>query len=152
MGVDVAANLFHVELRQRRIIGTRAGDQDVVDRCGQLVEEPPEPVEIDRIERGDAGAELKADMVQAVRVARSDDHLSSLLARQPGGLETNAGAASNHHEGLPEQVPLVLHGRLGGRGSHGSSQGRCGDGSGGVCPHRLPGGWICACSASSASR
>ena len=69
MGVDVAACLFDVELRERRV-GTRARDQHVVDRRGQLVEESPEPFEVGGVEGGDAGSELEADAVQAIRVAR----------------------------------------------------------------------------------
>jgi hypothetical protein len=42
----------------------------VVDRRGQLVEEPPEPFEVGGVKGGDAGPEFEADAVQAIRVAR----------------------------------------------------------------------------------
>jgi hypothetical protein len=38
----------------------------VVDRRGQLVEEPPEPFEVSGIEGGDAGPELEPGAVQAM--------------------------------------------------------------------------------------
>jgi hypothetical protein len=39
MGIDVATCFFDVELRRRRVVGTGARNQHVVDRRGQLVEE-----------------------------------------------------------------------------------------------------------------
>ena len=60
MGVDVAACRVEVELGQRRVVGTRTCDQQVVDGRGQRVEEPLEPVEVCGVEGGDAGPELKA--------------------------------------------------------------------------------------------
>ena len=83
MGVDVAACRFDVELRQRRVVGTGAGDQHVVDRRGQLVEESPEPFEVGGIEGGDAGPELEADAAEALRVARGEDHVGPLGAGAP---------------------------------------------------------------------
>ena len=54
MGVDVAACRGEVELGQRRVVGTGAGDQQVVDGRGQRVEEPLKPVEVGGVEGGDA--------------------------------------------------------------------------------------------------
>ena len=70
-----------------------------------------EPVEIGGVEGGNTGAELEAGLVQAVRVARRDNHLSSLLPREAGRLEPDTGAAADHDDGLPEQVPLALRWR-----------------------------------------
>jgi hypothetical protein len=50
----------------------------VVDRPGQLVEEPLEALEVGGVEGGDAGGELEAGAAQAIRVARGEDHVSSL--------------------------------------------------------------------------
>ena len=111
MGVDVAACRVEIELGQRRVIGTGAGDQHVVDRRGQRVEEPPEPVEVGGIEGGDAGPEFQADAVQAVRIAGGEDDVRSPGAGQPGCLKPDAGAAADDEDGLTEQVPLAVHGR-----------------------------------------
>ena len=122
MGVHVAARLVDVELRQRRVVGTGARDQHVIDRRGQLVEEPAEPVEVGGVEGGDAGGpELEADALQAIRVARGEDHLGALRARAPGGLEPDARAAADHDDGLPEQRRRLAGGRDGRCGGHGSS-------------------------------
>ena len=107
MRFDVAARLVDVELRERRVVRAGAGDQHVVDRPGQLVEEPPEPAEVGGVEGGDAGPELEADAVQAIRVARRDDHVRPLLARAPGSLEPDAGAAADHDDGLAGELRLA---------------------------------------------
>src|SRR5215813_10549129 len=106
MGVEVAAGRVEVEPGQRRVAGTGAGDQQVVDGRGQRVEEPPEPAGIGSVEGGDAGPELEAGAVQAVRVAGGEDDVGSLGAGEPGCLEPDAGAAPHDKDGLPEQVPL----------------------------------------------
>jgi hypothetical protein len=100
---------------------TGAGDQQVVDGRGQRVEEPLEPVEVGGVEGGDAGPEFEAGAVQAVRVAGGEDDACSLGAGELGRLEPDAGAAPDHHDGLPEQVLLALHGRTVDRDGHGSS-------------------------------
>ena len=69
MGIQVATCLIDVELCQGRVAGAGAGDQHVVDRRGQLVEELPEPIEVGRRTRH-AGPDLASDAVQAFRVAR----------------------------------------------------------------------------------
>ena len=55
--------------------------------------------------------------MQAIRVARGEDHVGSLLARAPGRLEPDARAAADHDHGLPEQLRLALRGSDG-RGAH----------------------------------
>ena len=90
-----------VEVLQRRVVGAGAGDQHVVDRPGQLVEEPPEAVEVGGVERGDAGAELVAGLrcrrsgLRAVMITSAPSR-----ARAPRGLEPDAGAAADHDDGL----------------------------------------------------
>ena len=89
----MAAYRVEVELSQRRVRGPGDGDQQVVDGRGQRVEEPPEPVEVGGVEGGDAGPELEAGAVQAVRVAGGEDDACSLGAGEPGCLEPDAGTA-----------------------------------------------------------
>jgi hypothetical protein len=118
MGLDVAAGRLQVEGGQGRVVGAGAGDQQVVYRGSQGVEEPLEPVEVGGVEGGDAGPELQADTVQAVGVAGGEDHLGALGAGEPGRLQPDARAAPDHENGLTEQVPLSPPGRRGGRGGH----------------------------------
>ena len=49
-------------------------------------------------------SELEADAVHAFGVARRDDHVGSLLARPPGRLEPDAGAAADHDERLAGEL------------------------------------------------
>ncbi len=110
-GVEVAAGRLQVEGGQGRPGGAGAGDQQVVDRGGQGVEEPLEPVEVGGVEGGDAGFELEADAVEAVGVAGGEDHPGAFGAGQPGRLEPDAPAAPDHQNGLPEQARLSSRGR-----------------------------------------
>jgi hypothetical protein len=122
MRVEVAPRRFEVEFRKRRIVRTGASDQYMINRCGQLAEEPVEPVEVGSVESGDAGAEVKPYTVQAVGVARREDDRGPLRTREPRRFETDTGAAPDHYDGLPQQLLLPLRRRKGGRGHHDSFQ------------------------------
>ncbi len=121
MGLKVAACLFNVEPRQRRVVGTGARDQNVVDRPGQLVEELPEPFEVGSVEGGDSGPELEADAVQPIWVARGEDHVGPLGAYSSGRFEPNAQAAADYDDGLAEEFRFALDGEGGGCAAHDSS-------------------------------
>src|SRR6266705_1738224 len=109
MSLDVAACLFDVELRQRRVVGTGAGHQHVVDRRGQVVEELPEPFEVGGIESGGAGAKFETDAVQAIGVSRRKDYLGPLATSKPGRLESDARATADHDDGLSGEFRLAAH-------------------------------------------
>ena len=47
------------------------------------------------------------DATQAIRVASREDHLGSLLARTAGRLESDAGAAADHDDGLAGELRLA---------------------------------------------
>jgi hypothetical protein len=51
MGFYIVARLFDLEFRQRRLVGTGTGDQHVVDRCREFVEESFELIEVGGVER-----------------------------------------------------------------------------------------------------
>jgi hypothetical protein len=87
----------------------------MVDRRRQLVEEPLKAVEVDGVERGDAGSELQADAVHTIWVAGREDHVGPLLAGTQGRLEPDAGAVADHHEGV---WPPSGHSRLMGPPPH----------------------------------
>jgi hypothetical protein len=78
--------------------------RNVVDFSGQLVEEAAEPLEVRRVEGGDARPQLEAGCGDVVRVAGRDDHARSRLTRATGRLQPDAGAAADHDDGLPGQV------------------------------------------------
>ena len=58
----LASRFVEVEVREWRVVGTAAREQQVVDRRRQLVEEPTEPVEVEGVEGRDAGPELDPDI------------------------------------------------------------------------------------------
>jgi hypothetical protein len=118
----LAARLFEVEFRQRRVVGTGAGDQHVVDRRGQLVEEPPEPFEVGGVEgRGTLRIELAGGALERLGVSGNEDDVCSLSARSSGRFESDAGATADYDDGLPEQFRFAPDGRASGCGTHDSS-------------------------------
>src|SRR5262249_13105673 len=109
MSIDVAARLLDVEFPERRVIGAGARDQHVVDRGGQLVEELPEPPQVGGGEGDGAGPELEPDTLEALRVARGEDHFGAGVAGAAGRLEADAGAAPDHDDRLPGELRLTVH-------------------------------------------
>src|SRR5262245_53520935 len=109
MGADVAACLFDVQLRERSVVGAGTSDQDVVDGRAQFVEEAPESFEVGRIEGCDARAELQAGAAEAIGVTRSKDNAGSLGPGAPRRLEPDAGAATDHDDGLSGELGLAAH-------------------------------------------
>jgi hypothetical protein len=55
MGIDLATCRFDVESGQQHGRGAGTGQQYMVDRCRQLVEEPSQSVEVGGVKGGDAG-------------------------------------------------------------------------------------------------
>jgi hypothetical protein len=76
----------------------------VVDRLGKAVEEALEALGVGGVERrGPQCAELAPGMLETLGIAAGDDDLGAFGARQPGRLESDAGAAADDHDGLAEQ-------------------------------------------------
>ena len=104
MLVDVASSRTEVEVGQRRVVGRARGDEDVVDRLRQLGPELRESVEVGGIEgRGAGGPEVGCRSAQPVGVAAGDDDVGAFEPRQPGGLEPDASAPADQHDGLSVQ-------------------------------------------------
>ena len=112
MGLDVAAGLVEIELRQRRVVRAGPGHQHVVDRRGQVLEERPEPFEVGGVEGLDAlRVDLGRGALEPRLVAAGQDDVGALGAGAPGGFESNARAPANDDDGLPEQLrfPRTCH-------------------------------------------
>jgi hypothetical protein len=62
------------------------------------------PAEVRGVEGRGGSPELAAGAVEAIRVARGEDHVGPLLARAPGGLEPDARAPADHDHRLAEQL------------------------------------------------
>src|SRR4029077_8302206 len=56
--LDVAPRPVEVELRDRRVVGTGARSEHMVDLAWELLEEGLEPVEVRRVERVDPRGQL----------------------------------------------------------------------------------------------
>ena len=101
---------FDVEFRQRRVVGTGASDQHVVDGRRQLVEEPPEPFEVGGIEgRGAQRADFARGALEALRISAGENHVSALTTCSSGSFEPDSGAATDDNNGLPEELRSHAH-------------------------------------------
>ena len=82
MGLNVAACFFDIEFGQRRVVGTGASDQYVVDRRGQFAEELREALEVGGIEghRMQRG-ELARYVLKALGIPGGEDKLRPLGTR-----------------------------------------------------------------------
>ena len=103
----------------------RARHHHVVDRGRQAPEEPFEGSIIGGVESRDAQrVELAGGALQRLAIPAGENYLGSLKARSPGGFESDAGAAADHHDGLREQFRFALHRGDAGCCGHVSSDGR----------------------------
>ena len=109
MRLQVAPRLIDVELGQWHGAVDWPAHQDVVDRRRQRGEEPPEPVEVGRVEGSDAPVEPEAGTLHALRVSPRDDHLGSLFVCSPGRLEPDPRTPADHHERLTGELLVALH-------------------------------------------
>jgi hypothetical protein len=81
----------------------------MVDRRAQLVEEPPESLEVGGVEGDDAGRELAADAVQAIGVSRREDHPGSVAKSKPGSFESDTRAVADPDDGLSGGLRFAAH-------------------------------------------
>ncbi len=80
-------------------------DQHVVDRSGQVLEEPPQGGGVGGVERrGARGPDLARRGTEPVGVAAGDDDVGAFGPGPPGGLEPDARAAADEDDGLPGQL------------------------------------------------
>ena len=107
MVADRPAHLIGVHLEYGRVIRAGAGDHHVVDRVGQVLEEPLQRRGIVGVEGGDApGVDVESCLLQPLRISAGEDDLGALGAGAAGGLEPDAGAAADQDNGLAGQFRL----------------------------------------------
>jgi hypothetical protein len=81
----------------------------VVDWCGQLVEEPLEPVEIGGVEGcGVLRAEFQRRLVEPVGIAAGEDDTGTLSPGPSSFSNPDAGVAADHDDGLSDQLRFAL--------------------------------------------
>ena len=94
----------------------------MVDRAGQLVEEPLQGGAIGGVERGRAPrVHVAGGTLEPLGIPADEDDVGALGPRAPGGLEPDSGAAADEHDGLPEELRLMSPGSGRGFGCHDSS-------------------------------
>ena len=108
MSIEVATDSFDVEHRASRIGGSRARHEDVIDRR-ELIEEPPESIEVGSVEGGDAGAQFEAYAIDTLRVTRREDHIGTFPRGSPRGLETDPRRSPDHQERLDRDLGFPSH-------------------------------------------
>jgi hypothetical protein len=102
--------------QQRLVIGATGGDDDMVDRRRQLVEELLEPDGVVGVEgRGAQGLQLARGLLQALLVAGSEDDPGAFGPGAPRGLEADARAAADDDDSLAEQLRMTLGADVGAR-------------------------------------
>jgi hypothetical protein len=94
----------------------------VVNRRGQLVEEPPEPFEVGGVEGpGAQRVELARGALEALGIPAGEDKFGPFSACSSSRLEPDAGATADYDDGLPEEFRFALDGRGGCCTAHNSS-------------------------------
>jgi hypothetical protein len=110
----VAARLCKVDVGEPRVVRATGGDQDVVDRGRQLVEEPLEALEVGGVERRTAQrTEFVRGVLDAFRIAAGENQLGPSSACSPTRFEPDAGATADDDDGLPEEFRFALDERGG---------------------------------------
>ena len=121
MAVERIAYVVGVHLQQCAVARPTGGDQHVVDRPWQAVEEAGERLGVVGVKRGDAPcSDLPRRLLEPVPVSPGENHLGALGACPPGGLEPDPGAATDQDDGLTAQLGFSLRGGRCGAGCHGS--------------------------------
>jgi hypothetical protein len=111
MLLECAARLVEVHLGQRRVVRPTSRDHHVVDGPLEVCEEHLQGSRIVGVERRGAHcAELGCHRLQAVGIAAGQDHLGALGPCTPCRLQSDAGAAADHDDGLAAQLRLALRG------------------------------------------
>jgi len=138
---DVVARPDPIEFGERGIVGTGAGEEQVVDGGGQFAEELREAVEVGGVEgygrwRGGGCGELAGCLLKTPGIARGEHKPGAFRMGQPGGFQADAGAASDDDDGLSGELRFPAEGR-GRGGAHDSSSACTPDGAGGILPQRF---------------
>jgi hypothetical protein len=102
---QVAAGIGNVHLGERCVVRGARGDHHVVDRGRHGPEERVETGGIVSVKRGVAArADVDRGTPEALRVTAGEDDLGAFGAGASGSFESDAGAAIDQHDGLPEQA------------------------------------------------
>ncbi|ALV30980.1 hypothetical protein AS200_01975 [Streptomyces sp. CdTB01] len=98
------ADLLEVHLGDRRVRRPAARDQDVVDRCGQLAEEPAQTRGVAQVEGGGGCSELLTRRVEPLRVAAGDDEFRVGRACLACRFQADARAAADDHDRASREI------------------------------------------------
>src|SRR5262249_5375987 len=97
-----------VHLEQGRVVRARASDHYMVNRSGQVREEPLRGGRVRGVEcRGALRAYLGRRLPEPSGIAAGEDDIRAFGPGAPGRLEADARAAADQHDGLPGQFPFA---------------------------------------------
>jgi hypothetical protein len=117
------AHLVGGHLEEASVARAGASDQDMVDATGNGIEESRHRGWIGGVEGGGGPcADLARRVLETLSRAAGEDHVGPLGTCQPGGLQSDASAAANHDDGLPQQVRFMPGDRSGCGGHRSSSR------------------------------
>jgi hypothetical protein len=118
----VADRLAHpgpVHLEQGPVVRSAGSNHHVVDRCWQVLEEPPQGCRIGGVEgRGALCANCESRLLEPVGIPAGEDDVSTLSTGAPSRLEPDASGAADHDDRLSGQLRLPLGGNRSARGGH----------------------------------
>src|SRR5262249_19961540 len=119
MGFEIAARFVEIEVRQRRVVRTRASYQHVVHRRCQTVEEPFEELEVDGVEgRCALCIDVCRSMFKTLCVPPREDNLGSFRTGSPRRFEPDPGTAADHDNSLLKQFWFSLDAQCRGCSAH----------------------------------
>jgi hypothetical protein len=91
----------------------------MVDRCWQSLEEPLQGSRVGGVEgRRAQCADVQRRLLEPAGIAAGEDGIGTLSPGAPGCLETDAGAAADHDDGLSGQFRFAPGGSRSGCGGH----------------------------------
>jgi hypothetical protein len=111
VAADRLAHLGLVHFKQRPVVGTAGRDHHVVDRCWQVLEEPPQGSRIVGVEcRGALRAKFERGLLERAGIPAGENDVSALSTGQSSGLKPDARAAADHDDRLSGQLRFPLGG------------------------------------------
>ena len=106
---DRLAHLIGVHLQQGPVVRAAGGDQHVVDRARQLVEESLQRRRVVRVEGGGAaGRRRRARPVEPIGIAAGEHDVGAFGAGPAGGFQPDSGAAADEDDGLSRAGRFAL--------------------------------------------
>jgi hypothetical protein len=123
VSIKAAARLLQVYVEKAPVVRLAGCHHYVVDRSRQVTEESFDRSRIIGVEgRCAQRFEFTGGELEAFGIPGGEDQPGPLSARSPGGFESNAGAAADYNDSLPEEFRFAPDGSGDCWGAHDSSK------------------------------